>query len=277
VRTRQIGDNYLLARALTNLGYLYTELGYWYRAEVFCCRALPIFRKCGRAYGWAHAENHLGILYSRLGLWAQAEYHLEEACSIWKQSRDDHGLLRGYINFSLLYLKREQPEQALLYLKQAHDQAEQTGDLAERGVIYTNMAIAYRLQGNKAMSEELHRQAEAVYRQQSNLEGLARVWGNLGMLYVQQEDWSAAVTYLNQSLQMWQKLGNRLGEIETLLSLIAFDIARQQPQPGLQRLMEVEVLLKAMGGAGRHHPYRDRLEDYRRRLTGNGADQTAAD
>jgi hypothetical protein len=41
--------------------------------------------------------------------------------------------------------------------------------------------------------------------------------------------------------------------------------------------MEVEVLLKAMGGAGRHHPYRDRLEDYRRRLTGNGADQTAAD
>ena len=277
VQARHIQDDYLIARVLTNLGYLYTESGYWHRAEILCCRALVIFQQCGRPYGWAHAENHLGILYTRMGLWTQAEDHLEEACSIWKRSRDDHGLLRGYINFSLLYLSREQPEQALMYLERALEQADRTSDMVERGVIYSNMAIAHRLLGDLPMSEKLNRQAERVYQQQSNLAGMARVWGNLGILYIQQSDWPAAASYLDRSLKTWQSLGSRLGEIESLLGLIEYELARNQPQPGLQRLMEVEALLRSIGGAGRNHPYQERVEDYRRRLTGPETDQTAAD
>jgi tetratricopeptide (TPR) repeat protein len=276
-KARRTGDQFVLARIFTNLGYLYTERGYWLRAEILCYRALEIFKQIDNLYGLAHTENHLGILYTRQGLWDQAEDHLTQAMSIWRASGDQHGLVRGCINFSLLYLSCELPEQALAYLDQARCQAEATNNMAEIGVIYTNMAYAYQQQGDLIRAEILNRKAEDIYYQQANLEGLARVWTNLGVVYTKRGDWAAAASYLDKSLQMQRDLGNRRGEIETLLDFVAYEVARGANHKAIKLLLEAENLIKIIAFDKQHNLYQTRLERYRHSLNTPQGLQAAAD
>jgi tetratricopeptide (TPR) repeat protein len=125
---RWLGDDFSLARACSNLGYLYIERGRWQRAEILCCRALAIFEQLNSDHGRAHTENHLGILYTRQGRWEQGIARLERACVIWEAMGDQHGLMRGFINLGLLYDEMERPDEALYFLEKALQQAELTGE-----------------------------------------------------------------------------------------------------------------------------------------------------
>ena len=275
---RQAGNQMALARTYTNLGYLYTEQGYWWRAEILCCQALTLFEQIDSIYGCAHTHNHLGVLYSRQGRWDQAWYQLEQACTLWQSSGDDHGLLRGYINFSLLYLKLEQPQPALDYLHKALKQAEQTDDKTEIGPIYVNMAIAHELRGDLTQAVEYSRQAETLFQQQSNLTELARVWGNVSLVYIKQRRWSEANAHLEKSLEIWRMLRSKTGEIETVLNFIEYEITRGDRQRAEMRIQEAEALITHVVGATNHYHYHTQLEWYRRSLSDQSTTlQTAAE
>jgi tetratricopeptide (TPR) repeat protein len=263
---RQAGNQVALARAYTNLGYLYTEQGYWWRAEILCGQALDIFAAIQHESGRAHTENHLGVLHMRQARWAGAQHHLERACTIWQAMGDEHGLMRGYINFSALSLRMEQPNQALTYLEKALQIAQVTGDEASMGRIYLNMGLAHRVGGDLAQAETYAKQAEAIFRRVSDWAELARVQDNLGVVYCHQGRWSAAIAHMEEALSVWRRLKNRTGEIEVLLDLVACELARGDQHQALRRLKEVEKLIGP--GELQDHHLQAQVAQYRRSLTG---------
>lgn len=240
---RRIGDEYTWARACSNLGFIYAELGYWWRAEIVCCHALAVFKRLNSHHGQAHTENHLGVLYIWQQHWDLARQHLEQACEIWQTMGDDYGLILGFLNLGSLYDDIESPDQALFYLEKALHLAKQTGDEAQLGTIYMNMSIAYKLKGRLDIAERFLWQAEAIYKRFANLVGLAQIQENLGLMFLSQSNGSTAKKYLQAALQAWENLGNEYGIIRTRTHMIEYELAKGNRRQAQQQLTQIEEMI----------------------------------
>lgn len=263
---RNINDLESRARAYSNLGFLYAELGYWWRAEVLCCHALAIFEALDHHHGLAHTENHLGFLYMWQSRWNLAQQHLMRACKLWQLRDDQHGLMRGFINLSALYISMERPNEALEYLEKAMHQVQLTGEETEIGTIYMNVGLTHRLRNDLGKAEAYARQAETVFRKFSNTSGLAQVWENLGVVYSHQGKWSEAILHLENALEVWHRLKNTKGEVRTLMDLIECELMRDNFPDAALRLSKVESLIKQDQDAVRYRHLHPRLIKYRRSL-----------
>lgn len=263
---RQIEDTHSRARAYSNLGFLYTEQGYWWRAEILCRHALHIFEQLANDHGRAHTENHLGVLYTRQGCYELAQQHFENACTLWQTMGDDHGLMRGYINLGMLYLDQQQPETALWYLQKALDQAQIIGEKTEIGLIYSNMGNTFRQQGDPAQAEIYARQAATIFKQFSNSMGLAQALDNLGLACLDQSKWSEAIASFQTSLEIWRSLGSRQGELRTMIYILAYEVELGNWPQATAQLAEVDRLMIEYGQDTQHPLWRTLLDKCRERL-----------
>ena len=239
---RQAGSRYNEGRACTNLGYLYIELGRWFRAKVLCCYALDLFEQIKNEHGQAHTHNHLGVLFTWQGIWHKAQLHLESACAIWEKMNDHHGLMRGLINLGTLYILSRQLTQALHCFQDAANYAQLTGDELELATIYMNRGIIHQYNGNLAEAEHCIRSAEAIYQKYSNLSGLAQAWSNLGIAYLEQGRALEGGQFLQKSLNTWRKLDNRQGELKALAGLIEYEFMRQDHAQVTAKLKELKAI-----------------------------------
>ncbi|MCB0164070.1 MAG: tetratricopeptide repeat protein [Anaerolineae bacterium] len=239
---RQAGSQYNEGRACTNLGYLYIELGQWFRAEVLCCYALGLFEQIKNEHGQAHTHNHLGILFTWQGIWHKAEHHLELACAVWQRMNDHHGLMRGLINLGSLYLLKQQPVRALSCLQDAADYANLTGDELELATIYMNQGIAHQYNSNLVDAEHCIQRAEVIYHKFSNLPGLAQAWSNLGIACLEQGQIDEGGQFLLKSLDTWRKLNNRQGELKALAGLIEYEFMRKDHSQATAKLKELKAI-----------------------------------
>lgn len=216
---RRAGNRYAMARACSNLGYLYTDLDHWWRAEILNQHALAIFIQLESDHGCAHTHNHLGALYIRQQRWLEAEEHLQQACAHWQQMGDMHSLIYGLLNLGVLYVEQGIAQQAMHYLTAAYQRAATTGERTLTGNILNNMAIAYRLQHDFAQALLHAQQAEQIFREHHNTLELAHVWHNLGLIYGQNKQTANANAYVAQALQIYRQLGNQYGEQKLLSDL----------------------------------------------------------
>lgn len=264
---RRHGDRYNEARACSNLGYLYFEQGYWWRAEVLGCHALATFEQLGSQHGQAHTENHLGILYTWQGVWDKARQHLERACVLWQAMDDHQGLMYGYMNLGILSIYLESFPEALLYSEKALYQASLVGEELVVGSIYINIALAYRLKKEPLKAEKYTRQAETIFRRFSNTFELANIQENLGAIYVDQQKWIEANSYLNSALAAWRTLKNKYGEIQTMLHFIRYELVRGNVRQAHIWLNIVEYELGQYDQTRQYYQLHKQMDEFRRSLT----------
>jgi tetratricopeptide (TPR) repeat protein len=274
---RRLGDRFNEGRACTNLGYFFIERGYWQRAELLCCHALRIFEELGSEHGRAHTENHLGLLYTRLCRWAEARQHLEQACAIWQAMDDHHGLAYGFMNLGTLYADMEYPDESLQYSNKALDQANLVREELLLGLITINIGLAYKLKGELSTAELYSRKAEAIFERRSNSFELAHVWENLGTIYIEQQRWPEAHWHLQAALETWRRLGQKSGEIQTMLHLSRYELARGHQEEARAWLMEAERQFNQHDRTGLYHQLRIQANKIRRSLTEKTARQAATD
>lgn len=230
---RRTGNRYELARACSNLGYHYTDMGYWWRAEILNQQALAIFDQLESDHGCAHTHNHLGALYIRQQRWLEAEEHLQQACAHWQRLGDKHGLVYGTLNLGVLYVEQALPQQAMHYLTAAYQQAGVAGEKLLLGNILNNIAIAHRLNRDFAQALLSAQQAEQIFREHHNTLELAHVWHNLCLIYGQSNQNSKADDYFIQALHLYRQLGNDHGEQKLFsdLNRVALPVAgKRLPQ-----------------------------------------------
>lgn len=265
------------ARACTNLGYLYIERGQWWRAEILCCHALSLFERLDNAHGRAHTENHLGFLYTGQGLWDKAHEHLERACAIWEASGDSHGLMYGLMNLGLLYLYMEEPDKSLSYSEKALQQAKISGEELVVGSIYANLSLAYKIKRAWVNAEVYSYRAEVIFRRFSNTFRLAILQDDLGVIYLEQQKWTEANSYLSASLEAWRHLNNKVGEIQTMIHFIQYELGRGDQPQALAWLEEVEQQLSQHDPAKRYYQLQTQVDKFRRSLAQEITGSVAAD
>lgn len=243
----RIGDLENKARACSNLSFMYTELGYWWRAEILGCYALAVFNDLAHAHGVAHTESHLGSLATRRGRWELARQHFERACTLWQEMEDHHSLMRGLTNLGGLFCDMKQSDKALPPLHQALDLAKLTGEEAEIGLIYINLGAAYRFLGDTATAASYAWQAEHIFRRFDNFVGQAMVQDNLGLGCLDERKWAEAASYLETALKMWRQLENRWGEVRNLTYWVEYELVQENYFQAAKRIAEVEQRLGEYG------------------------------
>ncbi|MBN1991582.1 MAG: tetratricopeptide repeat protein [Anaerolineae bacterium] len=263
---RQIDNAVYRARAYSNLGFLYTEQGYWWRAEILCRHALRTFEQLDNLHGRAHTHNHLGVLYTRQGCYELAQPHFEQASTLWQTMGDDHGLMRGYINLGMLYVLTQQPDPALAYLQKALHLAQRLGEETEIGLIYLNIGIAYRQQGEPVQAEANARQSATIFKRFLNSMGQALALDNLGLACLDQGKWAEANSSFHTSLEIWRKVGSKQGELRTMIYILTYEVELGHWPQAAAQLAEVERLMATYGQDPQHPLWRVLLADCRRRL-----------
>jgi tetratricopeptide (TPR) repeat protein len=263
---RHIDDDFNRARVYSNLGFLYTEQGYLWRAEILSRHALCIFEQLDSNHGRAHTENHLGILYTRQGHFELAQQHFERACTLWQTMSDDHGLMRGYINFGMLYLYKDEPATARVYLQKALDQAQLLGEKVEIGLIFLNIGVAYQQQNDQIQAEAYARQALTICKQVSNSKGVALALGSLGFTYLKQSRWPEALSSFHTALEIWREVESKPGELSSLIHILAYEVERENWPQAAAQLAEVERLMLEYGHDAQYPMWRTLLAECRQRL-----------
>ena len=256
------------ARACTNLGFFCIEQGNWMRAEVLCRHALALFEQLDSQHGLAHTHNHLGLLYIRCMQWQKAEHHLMVACEIWKGMGDDY-LMYSYANLALLWNEMiytgsssvSQITRALSYSTMAFQMTEISGDELLNATVQMNMGISYWLNGQLIESLEYSTQAEQIFMRFHYLIGLAQVWGNQGLVYLDQKDWKATIEHLNKALHSFELLENTERAVKTKLDLVECYLRRGNKEQALGRLREVQSFIQKNC---RRHQYRNIVTRYKR-------------
>ena len=180
---------------------------------------------------------------------------------------DNHGLMRGFINLGLLYIEKEEANKALNYLENAFHQASLTGEETELGLIYLNMGVAYKFNGEPVQAEAKARQAETIFKRSSNLMGLALAWINLGGAYIDQRMWEKAKGYLDTALEASRNLKNEYSEIRALMGIVEYELARGNDQQAIIHLNELEFLIQSHNWNVNYLQLKSQLEKYRRSLT----------
>jgi tetratricopeptide (TPR) repeat protein len=254
-------DRYNLARALTNLGYYYVQNGYWWRAEVMCCRALEIFELLKSEHGLAHTHNHLGTLRIFQERWAEAELHSRQAVELWRVMEDTANLASGLNNLGVIYNDTLQPERALPYFEEAVAYSERLGNEAEAALAGMNIGIAYRRLQTYEMAEQQLWQAYTVFDRLGNRFHLALVVENLGRLATDCQRWTEAETHLTDALAAWRQLGNHYHEV-----LVMTDLGENASRWGRldqaeQWIAKAERLLVPQDPAHRYHHLWRRLRE----------------
>lgn len=264
---RQMDDGgYGVARACTNLGYLYIDQGQWWRAEMLCKEALSRFEQLDNDHGRAHTENHLGILCTYQGQFKVAQEYLQRACVLWQKNRDMHGLIHGYNNLGRVFNEMAMFNRAVPYFEQAIDLAQQLGEEALVGRFYMNLGIAYRSMGKRNQAMACYQTAQLIFQQSSNLFRQAKVLDNLGWLYIDQQHWGKAEEHFQAALQAWRQQQNRYAELQTLIFLVEFELARAMPQRVGGWLKQANQLVASYSGVKQYQPLLARLERVRGRV-----------
>ena len=268
--SKKIGDKYNEARAYTNLGYHFIERGLWQRVEPLCYHALRIFEQLDSDHGRAHTENHLGILYTHREKWTKAEQHLTQACAIREAMGDESGLMQGLTNLGMLYQASKCLTDALFYSRKALDYAQRVQDQRHIGLLKLNIGVIYYSQNKLEEAKSSLYEAERIFRQIDYKYGLALMLHNLGLVYLKQNDWEKSGYYLKAGLALWQNLNFHTYEIQNLLYLTEYELARGEHAQAEIWLKQAETRLRLYDKSQRHPPLWAEVQELQHKLAERG-------
>ena len=191
----------------------------------------------------AHAEGdlsgagrHIGnlaLIYYRLKRPDEALAAFEQALTLVRAAGDrilEDGLLG---NMGNVLRESGQYTQAVHYLNQALLIAQEIGDVRGRGIWLSNLGLVYDDLGQPATAIDYHHEAVQVARQLQDQRGLALRLNKLGQSQRAAGQYPAALTHLEESLGLYQALGESGEMLAILLELahIHQECAQLNTQP----------------------------------------------
>jgi CHAT domain-containing protein/Tfp pilus assembly protein PilF len=215
IRIKVLGpDNPDVANSQYNLGYMFSDLGEFAKAETHFLLSLEINKK---TIGPGHPKNikvlnSLGFLYDRTDDFAKSENYYRQALELRKKSLGpEHPDVAASLNsLGLLYLSNsENPVKAEPHLLQALEIRKKTlgpehTDVAKS---LTNLGMLYSGLGEYAKAKPYHLQALEIRQNKlgSRHPEVAKSLWHLGILYRGLGDSKKAESYYRQALEIRKK------------------------------------------------------------------------
>ncbi|HVF67063.1 MAG TPA: CHAT domain-containing protein [Pyrinomonadaceae bacterium] len=192
-------------------------------------RAYALYERAGDQWGKAWVQSEIGYAHSRLGDYREALRHYEQSLPIWQAARDRDMEANAYNQIADALDKLGDPARALAMYRQALAVWQETGS-SRLASAYNNVGtINYRFGDTQAALENyasalaLHREKKTAEgnggNARGNAEGEANALNNIGTTYAEMGDTDRALDYFNQSLALYQSLGQRRGQADSLDNL----------------------------------------------------------
>jgi len=228
-----LGDTYLYAKALDNLGLLY-------RYHQYYAQAIPLHQKAFDLTEQLDVPplskmifaNNTGVAARHNGNFDVSVAYYLKALAIAEKEQDDKNreIANNGLGIALMSIPGREQE-ALGHLQQALEIAKASNNTLGQAMNYLSIGSYYDERGDHQTAREYLFELKRLNDEMNDRNGVAITLEAIGNSYLTEgKDLRTARTYFEQSLRLYEELDNPLGQA-TVLSSIG-DIFRQHGQLG---------------------------------------------
>ena len=211
------------AELIRQIGHTYFNAKKYDSALVNYSIALEKFRALSDSLSIAKCYNNIGNSQLFLGNNEDAITSYYLAIKINKLLNNSRVLIGNYINLASYYYRQKEFGLALQYYLEAKDEVAKTNDVSRLGSIYSGLGSILSektFEGrNYTLANTYYHNALSKYVVSQDSSKISAVYNNLGVLLSDQYKYDSALFYYSTSIAIKSALGDKRGQIMTLLNV----------------------------------------------------------
>lgn len=240
-------DQFTYARATSALGRLQINQGKYKLALNTLERAENLLQEMGETEEIISIRSEIAAYYlNRRELDKALKLYLDIDRLHKKNGAaqsSDHTLLM----LGVTYRQKGVFDKAIDYLLRLYRRGEAQRNLASMATAAHHLAWTFIEQGKLKDANYLCGQALALYQEIKDPRGLSDGYEQLGAILLENRDIKNAITYLNLSAQMRQRLGNRPGFVSSLRRLALAHLLERNHKKVIHLLFKILVIYIQLG------------------------------
>ncbi|EAY32071.1 tetratricopeptide repeat-containing sensor histidine kinase [Microscilla marina] len=227
-----------MARALSNIGYVYTLQGNYISALAYYLRALDILQKENPALvqtELAKTLDRLAQVYYQKGYYEQALKYQLKALKIQEKSADQAGIASSFDHIGSIYKAQKMFVEALEYYNMSLKINRTTQSNVAISQNLGNIGEVYFLQKKYKEALDFYKRAfELISHENHYKTNEANLLEHIGKVYQQQGEYNNALAYFKKSLGIRQMLQNKDGISANLSDIAEIYLATEKYTQAIQ-------------------------------------------
>ena len=218
-KLKKFKDHLLLIKTLNGLGEVFYKTGDYDSAFGNFNSALSVSKKNKYLEGQLDSLNSLALIYKIKNEFNKSIYFYQQVLELTAMVNNKEKELRTQVNLSALYNQKGDFEQAEKYLHICLDNPELDNYKLLQAGVYNNMGILQINKSNYKLALEYLKKSLQANEEIGNISNLAATKHNMGDIYIDLGNSELAEKNLQQSLEMHRMMGQKFGEMQSLISL----------------------------------------------------------
>lgn len=235
---REVNDKHSVINNTINLGLINFHLGNYPEALSYYSEALETATELNSDEKLGLVNNNIGMVYYMMGEFNRALSYYSNALAIHVRMGNSYILSRDYNNIGLCLWSLGRHDEAIENYQISLEHCDASGYEYLRPTILENLGLVYFATNEYTKVKEYFTKALEGHRQTNQPHSLARLKGNLGMLYAQKDfdefDVSKAEAYLLQAVHELEAIGSKRELYEYLKELARLYQDMEQWKPALE-------------------------------------------
>lgn len=228
------------------IGVLHKNMGNYEQALLFYQKAIPINESIKNLHGNAGIYNNIAFVYRLQGKYKDALQYYLKSLAIFDNDLKFLKQKNTVINnIGSLYADQKQYLRAINYFEQSLQIAEEIKDTLAIAFAYNNIGEVYQKQGKWQEAKINFLQSLIWKKRKQHWRSIASGYANLGLVYEDEKSYDSAKFYLQEALDIYKKIDDTNGEVETLLRLgELFAVLKEEAQTSQNYELALEKSLK---------------------------------
>lgn len=198
-------------RALSSVGRLLENLGYWKEAEEIVEQMLQLAEELNHDEWIGYSENVLSMICRNRGAFREAVDHAERSEKMMLGAEYPHGVAKALLSRGRALQDLGETSEMMESFERALEIWEETGDRFGLASVTGNLATAYSNQGLRDRALEMYSTAVTLFEEIGYWSDATMNSANIGIIYAEQGKFDAALEIFEKTLQTYRRLGERSG------------------------------------------------------------------
>ncbi len=245
---RELGDTDEEANTLNNIGRVYADLGENAQAVGYFEQALPLSRNAGDKTGEATTLNDIGWIYADWGDETNALMYYEQALGLWGAVEDQGGKADTLNNLGRVYADQGKHQAALEKYEEALKLYQAVGDQGGQAATLNNIGLSHAaMDAHVQMMAYVEKQLPMLKAE--GVENFDQTLSFVGKVRRITEE-APALGYYRQALELFQKVGEPVGEAQTLNNIGQVHAVQYQHEQALECYNQALELFRTASDRG---------------------------
>jgi len=144
-------------------------------AETYLNKAIALQKRFKREYDLTFSLSNLGYMYSRLGDWNKAESLYKQCLAVEEELGDRSGMAASWGLFGDIERNRGNWDAAESLFRQSLQLRTELGDRAGMAMVSFDFALLEKQRGNLTLAQQYYNQAKTIYQQLGAIKDLERI------------------------------------------------------------------------------------------------------